>query len=415
MSHAQGERRRALSACAVVALAAATALSGGTAWARGYTRSVRIVPRCGYSKALNKEYACRVVTVHGPGYTRVDWFSVGLGVHTYPWERLVWQYRWQATSTRPTACRIGADGLPNSPTYRRSRWVTAERLTIYEAAHTATTRGGATVRVAARVRRLPWGHKQLTIRKVSIGSCSAPALGVQAALAGGASLPPLSRLTVVADQGVIGSRIDLDVVGARAGAHTSAGGATGVRWDAPETVVASPAAGAAGSVATALGGGLPAAPGGRVGATTAISLPLRAGTWTLAVKGSASYAPRATVSVVAAAAASVPVTPGQGVLLAAAAGSGMAIALQLPAPQGIGAIAAAKVSVRPVAGRGRASLSVAPLAVSAGASAATLSIQGAAAAGAYRLQAVTVTWTGVGGAQASQSFELEVVGVGSKR
>ena len=227
------------------AVAAALAAAPAAARAAAYSRSVRTVPDCGYSNVLHKEYACRVVTVRGPGYTRVDWFSVGLGEHIYPWERLVWQYRWATRSSRTTACRTAVDGLPAHPTYRDESWVTAERLTIYEAAHTATTAGGGHRRVAARVRRLPWGHKELTIRRVSVRSCQAPNLGLQVGLAGGAGLVPLARLTVVAAGGLSGGVIPLDVVGARAGARGQ--GAIVVSWPAPETVLATPAAGVVGA------------------------------------------------------------------------------------------------------------------------------------------------------------------------
>lgn len=414
MNHARPERRLALTVCAVVALAAAAALPVGTAAAAGYTRSVRMVGRCGYSKALHKEYACRVVTVRGPGYTRVDWFSVGLGVRTYPWERLVWQYRWQTASTRPTACRPTADGLPRSPTYRRSRWVTAERLTIFEGAHTVTAADGTTKRVAARVRRLPWGHKQLTIRRVSVMSCKAPNLGVQAALTGGAGLTPLSRVTIVADQSLAGRAISLNILGARNGAGGPGTAAVGVAWTAPETVDASLTGTIGGMRRTNLATGLPGVPSDRLGAGATVNLPLRAGRWILAVKGSAPSAPRATVSVVLTGGGVVPVTPGQGVLVAVPGGTDVALGLTLRAPAGIGAAAAARVSIQPVAGRGDASVAVVPLTVTAGAVSTTLSVHLAAAPGAYRLVRATVTWTAAAKASESRSFDLEVVGVPAK-
>lgn len=200
------------------------------------TETVKIVPDCGYSTALHKEYACRVITVTGLGYYRQDRFSIGLATKTYPWEHRVWQYKWAGTSTRSTACHTTADGLPSRPTYRQTQYVTAERLTIDENPHTVRTRTGSKV-VGAHVVHLPWGKKDLTIRKTRTLPCSAPALGVTAAL-GVTTSPnptPVQTLSVVAPSALAGTTLAVPVVGAYAANQAVIGVPVG--WAAPETLL----------------------------------------------------------------------------------------------------------------------------------------------------------------------------------
>lgn len=422
------------------------------------TESVKIVSHCGYSKTLHKEYACRVVTVTGPGYDRQDWFSIGLATKTYPWERLTWQYRWAGTSTRSTSCRVLPDGLPSHPTYRATRYVTAERLTIYEKPHRVRTAQGTKV-LPSRVVRLPWGKKDLTIRKIRSLPCSAHALGVTTALGVGTSSPtPIQTLSVVAPASLAGATLNVPVLGARAGTRPRV--VVPVGWAAPETLLVQVHGNAAGfghwffalrgkgafkgdkgsdgfkgkgqfkggkaygefqgmrghdhheavyAFAYGLPGPGPAAP--PPPAPAFVPVPLAPGQLQFRVQGSFSRAPGASVSVYLAGEASspvVPVAPGQGVLLLAPVSAPLHTSFTLTIPASVGTVATAHLSVYSVSGTGARPVFL-PVTLAPGASTLTVPCEALVTGPTGQaLDRVVVTWQGTGGASLSQSFYVQV-------
>lgn|GEM_PF-4857247 len=374
----------------LIALGAAAPAAG----AAGRTTTVRVEPDCGYSTLLHKEYACRVVTVAGPGYYRRDVFSIGLGMPLRPWETVRWQYRWAHATTAAQACKAQPDTMPRDPYYQASRWVTAERMVLASAAHTVTTRTGMTRRVAASVRVGAWGTKDLTIRIVRNVPCATPTLGVALTLPGLPASVGLASVVVLAPPSLAGGHLNLGVVGAVRG-HAAGHGATPLAWPVPAAVSL---AGGLGTGRVSLGGGL-AGPGSKT--TASVFVVLRPGTATLRRGGASPGAPAASVQVSLvgpADQAAVPVPSGSAVDVAVPRGSTVGALVQLEPPASLGPGARLALTLPAGAAGAGASVQAAPvpLAIGHGNAADVLVTARGTATGGHALLPLRLSWTAGG-------------------